>query len=299
MPVQHESIQLEAGQSFRLLHWKDNLREVDSLIGPEQRVRIHGAGDRWHHHREMELTLVHRGSGTRFVGDHIGPFESLDVVLIGASVPHFWKGLRGSSGYAVQWRFEREHALWSFPESVALRGLWERSAHGLRFTGSSAEKALSLVQGMARREGCARLAMLFELLDRLATAPRRECHKLSQRPFDLSGAHAHQPAIERVIRHILQHFREPIALAQVLRLAGMSKATFARQFRRHAGRPFSAFVNQVRLDHACRELVGSGVSISEAAFASGFNSLSYFNRAFRSAHHCSPKEYRRRARVSP
>ena len=65
------------------------------------------------------------------------------------------------------------------------------------------------------------------------------------------GAH-HQPAIERVIRHILQRFREPIPLAHVLQIAGMSKATFARQFRKHAGRPFSAFVNQVRLDAACR-----------------------------------------------
>jgi AraC-like DNA-binding protein len=151
---------------------------------------------------------------------------------------------------------------------------------------------------MARREGCARLAILFELLHKLAAAPRLECRKLSQRPFDLSGVYAHQPAIERVIRHILQRFRESIPLSEVLRLAGMSKATFARQFRRHAGRPFSAFVNQVRLDHACRELVGSGMSVSEAAFASGFNSLSYFNRAFRNAHKCSPKEYRRKARMA-
>ena len=299
MPLQHEAIELDARQSFRLLHWKDNLREVDSLLGPEHRVRIHGAGDRWHHHREMELTVVQRGSGTRFVGDHIGPFESLDVVLIGASVPHFWKGLRRSSGYAVQWRFDRDHALWNFPETTALARLWELSAHGLRFTGSTAHGALALVEKMAGSEGCTRLALLFELLDKLARAPKRECMELSQRPFDLSGVHAHQPAIERVIRHILQHFHQPIPLRHVLHLAGMSKATFARQFRRHAGRPFSAFVNQVRLDHACRELVGSGVSVSEAAFASGFNSLSYFNRTFRNAHQCSPKEYRRKVRVSP
>ena len=299
MPLQHEAIELDSRQSFRLLHWKDNLREVDSLIGPEQRVRIHGAGDRWHHHREMELTLVQRGSGTRFVGDHIGPFESLDVVLIGANVPHFWKGLRRSSGYAVQWRFERDHALWRFPETKGLDALWGLSARGLRFTGSTAGRALSLVEKMAGQEGCARLALFFELLDTLAAAPKRERRELSRRPFDLSGVHAHQPAIERVIRHILQHFHEPIPLSQVLRLAGMSKATFSRQFRRHAGRPFSAFVNQVRLDHACRELVGSGASVSESAFASGFNSLSYFNRTFRNAHKCSPKEYRRRARSSP
>ena len=297
MSVQHEAIELDSRQSFRLLHWKDNLREVDSLLGPDQRVRIHGAGDRWHHHPEMELTLVQRGSGTRFVGDHIGPFESLDVVLIGANVPHFWKGLRRSSGYALQWRFDREHSIWRFPESGALQGLWELASHGLRFTGVSADAALAVVREMSQRDGCARLALLFELFDLLIKAPRKEWTKLSKRPFDLSGSHAHQPAIERVIRHILQKFREPIPLEEVLRLAGMSKATFARQFRKHAGRPFSAFVNQVRLDHACRELVASGLSVSEAAFASGFNSLSYFTRAFRSAYRCSPKEYRQTARA--
>lgn len=296
MPLQLETIELDARQSFRLLHWKDNLREVDSLLGPEQRVRIHGAGERWHHHREMELTLVQRGSGTRFVGDHIGPFDAPDVVLIGASVPHFWKGMRRSSGYAVQWRFEREHALWRVPETRMLDELWSIAARGVRFTGATARGALALVEKMAARSACARLSLFLELLDALASAPKRERRELSRRPFDLSAVHAHQPAIERVIRHILQHFQQPIPLSHALRLAGMSKATFARQFRRHAGRPFSAFVNQVRLDHACRELAASGASVSEAAFASGFNSLSYFNRTFRNAHQCSPKEYRKRAR---
>lgn len=297
MPLQHEAIELDSRQSFRVLHWKDNLREVDSLIGPSKRVRIHGAGDRWHFHPEMELTIIERGNGTRFVGDHIGPFESVDVVLIGANVPHFWKGLRGSAGYALQWRFDDGHGLWQFPEMAALHDLWKLSSHGLRYTGQTAVEAITLVRRMAQRGGCSRLAVLFELFETLLQAPKRECIRLSKRPFDLSGVHIHQPAIERVIRHILQRFREPIPLSQVLRLAGMSKATFARQFRRHAGRPFTAFVNQVRLDAACRELVGTHCSVSEAAFASGFNSLSYFNRTFRSAHKCSPKDYRRRAAV--
>ena len=295
MPLQHESIELDARQSFRILHWKDNLREVDSLVGPSRRVRIRGAGDRWHHHPEMELTIIHRGRGTRFVGDHIGPFDAVDVVLIGGHVPHHWQGLQGSAGHAVQWRFDPDHAFWQFAETALLRELWRLSAHGLHFTGGTALAVQTLVQRMALRSGCSRLSLLFELLQMLSAAPKQECTRLSKRPFDLSGVHTHQPAIERVIRHILQRFREPIPLAQVLQLAGMSKATFARQFRKHAGRPFSAFVNQVRLDAACRELVAGGGNVSEAAFASGFNSLSYFNRTFRSAHKCSPKEYRQKA----
>jgi len=295
MPLQHEVVELDANQSFRLLHWKENLREADSVISSSERQRIVGTGDRWHFHPEMELAIIEKGSGTRFVGDHIGPFDPVDVVLIGSNVPHFWKGPRSCSGYALQWRFDEHHGLWQFPESVPMHEVWKLAAHGLHYTGDTATALVELVRKMTHRTGCGRLAVLFELFDVLVHAPKKEWKKLSSRPFDLASVHIHQPAIERVIRHILKHFREPIPLSDVLELAGMSKATFARQFRKHAGRPFSAFVNQVRLDTACRELVGSSASVSEAAFASGFNSLSYFNRIFRLAHKCSPKDYRNRA----
>ena len=295
MPLLHETIELGSGQSFRLLQWRENLREVDSILSPGNRTRIRGAGDRWHYHPEIELAVIQTGSGTRFVGDHIGGFDGLDVVLIGSNVPHFWRAARGSSGYAVQWRTDSTESVWKSPECSALHLLWRQSMHGLQFSGVAARDALRLVQRAANAEGLERLAMLFHLLHRLHQAPSNECKKLSHRPFDLRGAGTHQPAIERVVRHVLRHFREVIPLCEVLRIASMSKATFARQFRRHAGRSFSAFVNQVRLDNATRELTEADSSISEAAFASGFNSLSYFNRTFRHAHKCSPKEYRRRA----
>ena len=307
MDLQREAIQLDARQSFRLLRWKDNVRDVESILSPRRRVRVQGAGERWHYHQEMELTLTQRGTGTRFVGDHIGPFDSLDVVLIGSNVPHFWKGLHGSAGYAVQWNLSPDQNQaqgmttgpgLGLPEMEELQPLWKLSAHGVRFSGQTAEKALSLAEQMTKEEGIGRLHLLLQLFTTLARAPRREWQRLSKRPFDLSGLHAHQPAIERAIRHILDHFREPLPLTDVLKVAGMSKATFARQFRKHAGTPFSAFVNRVRLDSACRELVAGSASVGEIAFSNGFNSLSYFNRVFRSAMKCNPKDYRKRAAKS-
>lgn len=295
MALQREAIRLEANQSFRLLRWKDNLREVESLVSPTRRVSVEGAGDRWHYHQEMELTLIQRGSGTRIVGDHIWQFDTEDVVLIGSNVPHYWKGLHSSSGYALQWHFPMGHALWSLPEMQELKALWEHSARGVRFSGGTATAAMLNVESMSRESGMGRLQLLLSLLLTLARAPRKERHLLSERPFDLAGMHAHQPAIERAIRHILEHFREPIPLAQVLALAGMSKATFARQFHKHVGKTFSNFVNRVRLDAACRELVSGSASVGEIAFSNGFNSLSYFNRVFRAAMKCNPKDYRKRA----
>ena len=296
MSLQREAINLDAQESFRLLHWQDNLREVESILSPARRVRIPGAGDRWHYHPEMELTIIERGGGTRFVGDHVGPFDSPDVVLIGPDVPHFWKVQRRSTGYALQWRFDSGHPIWQFPEAASLMELWKQSAFGLRFTGATAESTQTLVQRMAEAAGLERLTLLLQLLLCLSQASRRECVRLSKQPFDLSAVHIHQPSIERVIRHVLRHYREPIRLEDALKLAAMSRATFARQFLKHAGRTFSAFVNQVRLDATCRELVSTDASISDAAFSNGFHSLSYFNRAFLRAKKCSPKRYREQAK---
>lgn len=36
----------------------------------------------WHHHPECELTLTLNSCGWRYVGDHIGRYDSHDLVLL-------------------------------------------------------------------------------------------------------------------------------------------------------------------------------------------------------------------------
>ena len=44
----------------------------------------------WHHHPELELVLIRKSTGTRFIGDSIEKFEEGEVVLIGKNLPHMW-----------------------------------------------------------------------------------------------------------------------------------------------------------------------------------------------------------------
>ncbi len=102
MKLQLEKIAMPLRQSFRLLRWHDNVRDVEviPIAGPAQAFA--GAGSGWHFHPEFEITLVTRGAGTRFIGDNITSFGTMDLVLIGSGLPHYWHGLDDSSGYAVQ-----------------------------------------------------------------------------------------------------------------------------------------------------------------------------------------------------
>ena len=70
-----EQIGLTRDQPFRLLRWKDSFQDMALVLSPDKAISVAGGGDGWHYHRAFQLTLFTHGKGTRFVGNHIAPFE--------------------------------------------------------------------------------------------------------------------------------------------------------------------------------------------------------------------------------
>lgn len=294
MQVLREKIDFPPGQSFRVIRWSRNLREVECVLAPGRAQKIAGEGTHWHYHTEMELTLFTSGAGMRFVGDHIGGFAGGDLVLLGAKLPHYWHAKEASSGISVQWHFPESHPFWAFPETLKLAGLFKRAGRGVRFSGRSVPPAAGLMQEITTADGVERLALLLKLLALLSRVPEQERTFLSVRSFVLPLESHYQQAVRDAVRHLIAHFRQEVRLEDVLELTGLSRATFARQFKKHAGRSFSEFLNRLRLHAACRELVESPRGVLDIAGECGFTQISFFNRLFRREHGCSPTEYRRR-----
>jgi AraC-like DNA-binding protein len=294
--IAKETIQVPGGHSFRLLHWNRRLSDVSCIVAPGKTTRVAGEGMHWHYHVEMELTLFTSGAGTRFVGDHIGPFAAGDLVLLGERLPHYWHTGEISSGVSVQWHFPDSHPFWAFPENLVLAELFKRAGRGLRVSGVTARDVATQMQELSRHSGPAQLAILMTMLARLADAADSDLSFLSMRSFALSAESHYQQAIAKSVRHLIAHFREEVRLEELLQATKMSRPTFARQFKKHSGRSFSEFLNRIRLQAACRELEGSERSILEIALTSGFTQISFFNRLFRRAMRCSPTEYRARHR---
>ncbi len=294
MALAKEIIQFSEGRAYRLLRWSDDISRVEEIRRPGLAIAVQGRGAHWHYHPQTELTLVQRGDGTRFIADHIEIFEPGDMVMIGSNVPHYWHLRGNSAGLAIQWHFPLQHGIWDFTEAAALKTLEESARRGLHVSGATARRVRELMEGMQALAGLARLASLLTIVSCLAEAPAAELRPLSDRSFSLSGTDEQQEAIRRAISYIVAHFKEPVRLPDLLRLTGMSRATFSRQFQLHAGKSFSSFLNQVRLHAVCRALRDTGEPITSIALENGFNHLSFFNRLFRRELGINPSAYRER-----
>ena len=98
-----------------------------------------------------------------------------------------------------------------------------------------------------------------------------------------------QPAIQ----HIHAHFREPLDMAAVAALVGLSPSQFTRSFQRFLGQPPVQYVIRQRIHAACHELLATDKTAGEIAYEVGFCDQSAFTRAFEKVTGQTPARYRR------
>ncbi len=297
MALALEQIGLEAGKSFRFLEWTDNLSDIVQCRADGTRVRLAGAGERWHFHPEYELALVTEGKGRRFVGDHMENFTAPDLVLIGKNLPHFWAGLQESSGFAVQFVLDSDHPIGQLDEMRALKAIIEKSSYGIRFTGPVVWRIEQLMRALASQSMLDRLANFIEILAELSTIPEHNQIRLSGTNLSLNRQNQNTSAISRAVGFILNNLEEEIRINDLLEITHMSKPTFSRHFKSHTGRSMTTFLNEVRIVNAKRLLAETNKPITDIAHTSGFRNLSHFNVQFRRSSGESPSEFRKRSKV--
>lgn len=291
-----ELVTLPAGSAFRVLKWENNLREVQWVVSSGERRRIYGEGHNWHYHQALELAYFTSGSGTLFAGDRIQGFSGGEIILLGENLPHYWHTAAPCAGISVQFYFAPANPIWAFPESGALATHLAAARRGIKYRDKTAEALMNWMPELAKVDGLERMALFLQILARAAQAPVNEWGYISTQTFSLESQSGQQNAIRAAIRFLLTHYREDIKLAQLLEVTRMSKPTFSRHFKRHSGKPLNKFLQQIRVEAACRELVQTGKPVIEIALATGFSQVSFFNRVFQEVMKCTPSAYRERKR---
>lgn len=93
--------------------------------------------------------------------------------------------------------------------------------------------------------------------------------------------------------YIKAHCDEPLTLEDVASYVGFSPCYFSRHFKKTTTHSFVEYLILQRINKLQVLLIDKSLTITEAAFKSGFKSISTLNRTFSKYCGCSPSEYRR------
>lgn len=179
------------------------------------------------------------------------------------------------------------HVFLSAPKAVGFKKVESHlRKRGINLNWKLAEKAWLSGRVMSPRKYQAFVKLLEAFTLHLKTCG-------SDTPDRITDSRDLPPLMEKAKAYIQAHSSRELSLRHVARLVNLSPNHFCRRFKAATGLSFTEFLSQTRLENAKQLLrADPAARISEVAYASGFQSISRFNRVFRQNIGTSPREYR-------
>jgi AraC-like DNA-binding protein len=256
----------------------------------------------WHFHPEYEIIFVKEGRGDRFVADSMEPFTSGDLILLGHNIPHYMQSApeyylpessERTTGVIIQFESDfMSHAMDKYADMSAIGRLLANAARGLHFTSPVDPTLIRKIEELPDCTGLERIVHLLLLLNQMAACP-------TVRPLASSYYCYELPAfadrrLNKILAYLRQHHTHPLRLDDIAAMVSMNASAFSRYFKGKAGKPFVEYLQDLRVGHACKLLIGSSYDVAQVGLECGFNTLSHFNRIFKLKTGLTPTEYRKR-----
>jgi len=254
----------------------------------------------YHYHPEIEIVLVIKSSGNVFVRNSMTHFKPGDVFIFGTNVPHLL--VNEQSHYqnenndvellVIQFNSTLFNSrLTELAELSQIQRLLTLAHSGLRFHNKLNTDITKHLFELEELSGVELLMKSILLLEKLYLESKFEViDKLSDQPdqFEVPDR------IQKVTRYILNNYNSDITLDEVSKVANMNKTSFCRYFKEHTRKTFSEYINELRIDYACKLLIEGSFTVSYICYEAGYNNLTYFIRQFKKIQKMTPRQYQQR-----
>lgn len=97
--------------------------------------------------------------------------------------------------------------------------------------------------------------------------------------------------LKQALEFIESSYSSPLTLEEISNSVNMSPKYFCKFFHDMTHRTPIEYLNYYRIERACYQLLTTNQSITEIAYASGFNDLSYFIKTFKKYKGTTPRKY--------
>ena len=110
-------------------------------------------------------------------------------------------------------------------------------------------------------------------------------------PDEEHRSHKRILQLKQALEFMESSYNLPLTLEEISGSVNMSPKYFCRFFHEMTHRTPIDYLNYYRIERACYQLITTDLSITEIAYASGFNDLSYFIKTFKKYKGTTPKKY--------
>lgn len=253
-----------------------------------------------HRHREAQLIWIKEGEGTLLADNQMHPFKKNDIFLLGANQPHLFKSnpeyFDANSDLKIQALmifFDPNRSLapmLELPEMQLIKSYLNLNKGGLKIPSQQTDL---VIQKMLTVQYAKNQDLIIQFLQLLNVLLQLQ-HSSEPLAANTSSIFSESEGIRigHVFNFLMQHYDKNITLDEVAEQAHMTPQAFCRYFKKHTQQTFVSFLNEMRINEACKKLTGGNFeNISAVAYSCGFNSLTNFNRVFKSVIGYSPKSY--------
>ncbi len=136
---------------------------------------------------------------------------------------------------------------------------------------------------IAKLDNCKSLNEIFKYLQSVLNA---YCDTLNEQKNNRS-----LKLVEEIITYLHANYSDSnLCLSQVASKFDLSEGYISQLFKEHTGEYFAAYLENIRLNHACKLLSENSCTINEVAFNLGYNSPQSFRRAFKRVKGFNPSD---------
>jgi YesN/AraC family two-component response regulator len=269
---------------------------------------LHHYYNHLHRHREVQIEWVVEGTGILIAGNYMQRFGSGDVYIIGANQSHIFKNdetyfdpEEGKQVHSIS-IFFNPHQLMdnilNLPEMSGIRKFVDGLHNGFQIPEESADAIKSTIREIMQAKDGLRVSSFITLLHQFSVA--RNMQPLATNNSEHIISEVEGIRMDQIFQYLVANYKNHISLHEISEVANLTPQAFCRYFKKHTDKTFVSFLNELRVNEACKMIVsGRFDSFSEVSYQTGFDNVTNFNRVFKKTIGKSPREYHRdfRARL--
>jgi AraC-like DNA-binding protein len=253
-----------------------------------------------HRHNETQITWIIKGEGTLIAGSCMQRFQPGDIYIIGANQPHIFKN---DPAYFDKRKRKEIHALTIFfdpdgsfhnilelPEMKNVKKFLEATGMGLQVPETHQRQVLDRMAQVKEARNGYRLSAFINLVQVLSGIKKYKTLSNTHTEFTISETEGLR--MNDIYHFTMGHYTENITLKQIADIAHLTPQAFCRYFKKHTLKTYITFLNEVRINEACKKIVADDFdSLASVAYQTGFTNAVTFNRVFKKITGQPPKKF--------